>query len=164
MNSWRPFGSCNNLRGTDGTAFKPNVKDSDTLYVFETMLCKIFKFQNDDSVTKSSKLRGIKSKRFYLTPDNYNRELPNACHCWEDSLDDCPAVQLNIRFCGVADHLMNLIASTPYFFPYKSELQVNTSQEVPLDYTYENYGTFVDVEPVSYKIYNFVLVLIRKIQ
>lgn len=98
---------------------------------------------------KSVTIKGIDTIRYYATDDNFARIPENICHCKEDNFDKCPADLLNLNNCGVAKGLMDMLISSPYFQPFPENLK-NTTIKAPLPSTYENYGTFVDVEPVSF--------------
>nr|AUG84553.1 sensory neuron membrane protein [Tyrophagus putrescentiae] len=140
---------CNELRGTDGTQFHPNVKESDTLVVYESMLCRTIKFKK--GLTNQSP-HGIDTLRFYAIEDNFAKSTENECFCYEDNVEDCPAGLLNLKNCPPADAAhVSILASNPYFQSNPSLLKDSGIESLVKkeDLTLENYGTILDVEPYT---------------
>nr|AUG84551.1 sensory neuron membrane protein [Tyrophagus putrescentiae] len=150
---WNNVGPCNDIKGTDAVQFKPFLTEQDHLYAFEPMICKSFKLVHDPKVMQSTSIKGIDTIRYYATDDNFARIPENQCHCTEKNFDLCPADLLNLNNCGVAKGMMDMLVSSPYFQPFPENLR-NTTIHAPLPMTYENYGTYVDVEPLTGVVLN----------
>lgn len=149
MKAWKPNSTCNLMRGTDGTEFAPYY-DSEPFFIFEPNGCQSLQVANDESVMPSRDVHGISTRRFFPKPrDQATRE----CFCMEESLDECPEGTLNIKSCGeeFAKLDLNVILTSAYFLG-NPELLNETSLEPPENFTVDNYGTFLDVEPVRFII------------
>jgi len=143
---WKPNGICNDIHGTDGTQFHPNVQRYDHLWTFEPTLCRSFKFVHPEHETPT--VRGITTMRFHVADDNFRKTIKNHCFCLEDNQDDCEQGMININLCTGQE--VDLIASTPYFM-YNPNMRESLSLKAQLPLTVENYGSFLDVEPVRSK-------------
>lgn len=117
------------------------------------MLCKSFKFSHDSNVMKSISVKGIDTIRYYATDDNFARSSANMCFCTEKNLDMCPADLINLNNCGASKGLIDMLVSTPYFFQFEKNLK-NSTMKAPLTMNYENYGTFLDIEPLTGVVLN----------
>lgn len=148
QNAWNSSGHCNKIKGTDAIQFKPFLTENDIIYAFEPMICRSFKFAHDPKVMKSTSVKGIDTIRYYATDDNFARSSENMCFCNEKNLDMCPADLINLNKCGASKNVMDMLVSTPYFYPFTENLK-NTSMKAPLTMNYENYGTFLDIEPLT---------------
>lgn len=96
-------------------------------------------------------VKGIPTKRFVLTYENFAATEQNECFCLEDSFAKCPAGLLNIRKCTTAQDA-EIIVSAPYFYTNPSLLRTaNLQMNKP--FSLEEYATILDIEPVS--VYNF---------
>ena len=144
---WNNPGSCNDIKGTDGSQFKPSITEYDVIYAYEPLVCRWGKLIHDSKVMPSVDHRGIDSIRFFASDDNFARSEQNRCYCVEDSYDDCPANLINMKRCGFAKGVMDMLISAPYFQPFP-EILNSTSIKPPLPLNYLNYGTYLDVEPV----------------
>lgn len=150
---WNKSGSCNDIKGTDAVQFKPFLTENDVIYAFEPMLCRSIKFAHDPKVMKSVSVKGIDTIRYYATDDNFARTVENMCYCTEKDLDMCPADLVNLNNCGASAGIMDMLVSTPYFYPFTENLK-NTTMLPPLPMSYENYGTYLDIEPLSGVVLN----------
>ncbi len=146
LSVWNATGTCNDVHGTDGTQFHPDVKKEDTLYVFEPMLCRTIKFKNG---LTNQEIKGISTLRFYAVDDNFERTKENECYCHEPDHNDCPAGTLNLRKCSPAKEANIDIISTQPYFKNNRDILNQTGLKPPKELTQENYGTVLDIEPVS---------------
>lgn len=112
------------------------------------MVCSSFKFAHNPNVMKSVSVKGIDTIRYYATADNFARSSANMCFCTEVNEDMCPADLVNLKKCGASKGLMDMLVSTPYFYPF-FENPKNTTLKAPLPMNYKNYGTFLDIEPLT---------------
>jgi len=70
--------TCNALKGTDGAQFPPDVKKSDTLWVFNTLPCRSLYFNYVDT----EKIEGIRTLQFGVPADGANvNKTSNVCTC-----------------------------------------------------------------------------------
>lgn len=147
MPTWNDTGSCNAIRGTDGTQFHPDLAPEDILYAFEPMLCRSLKFKHG---LTNQQIKDIGTLRFYTVDDNFARSDENKCYCLFEEETDCLAGTLNLRQCPPASTPVpaNIIASSPYFMN-NLDLYKESGLTAPLPMTQENYGTILDLEPVS---------------
>lgn len=151
MNAWKTNSTCNELQGTDGTEFKPFITASDELYVFEPSSCLSLKMINDENILKSEKVKEIPTIRFFPAPrDKETQE----CYCHEKNLTECPSDLINIKSCvenfKIID--LNILISSPYYF-HNPNLQNLIDLKIPESFTLKNYGTYLDVEKVKYKLF-----------
>ncbi|XP_054159977.1 uncharacterized protein LOC128958187 [Oppia nitens] len=144
-----PNGECLQLRGTDGTFFGPDVSENDKLFAFDPSVCRSVAviFQ------KESEVKGIPTLRF-VAPNNffgaakYHKE--NSCYCLRKDVNDC-----NIEGVLELSHCMRqtaggpLLLSWPYFLNGDESLKRNIKLQPPKDVTFDNYGTFIDIEPTT---------------
>lgn len=146
LSVWNATGTCNDVHGTDGTQFHPDVKKEDTLYVFEPMLCRTIKFKNG---LTNQEIKGISTLRFYAVDDNFERTKENECYCHEPDHNDCPAGTLNLRKCSPAKEANIDIISTQPYFKNNRDILNQTGLKPPKELTQENYGTVLDIEPYT---------------
>jgi len=82
--------TCNQLKGTDGQQFPPNVDKNERLWIFNTAPCRsvFLDFQDEE------KIEGISTYRYVVPLDGVNvNKTMNFCACEE--LKNCPECSVN---------------------------------------------------------------------
>ncbi|CAG0920708.1 unnamed protein product [Notodromas monacha] len=136
-----PENSCNRVRGTDGTVFKPFIKKTDRLNIFDTNTCRVLYMEYVQKI----KHRGIEGYRFTL-PEfqlaNHTVNPDNVCYCYPDDSNCLGAGIINLVSCM----RVPVYLSMPHFFQGADEyfLAVDGLMRDP-----EKHTTFIDVEPLT---------------
>lgn len=140
------YSTCNILRGTDATQFKPGLTGDETLWMFEPQLCSMFFAKN---TMPNVKVKDIDTIRFVIQNENFAKSEENYCKCVEEKHDDCRGGILNIKNCLSANPAEFLV-SPGYYYDQPEYLNfTGLSKIIDLkEVTMENYGTILDVEPV----------------
>ena len=143
---------CNMINGTDGSAFHPTVTRDETLYVFNTDLCRslFLDYEHDSEVQGIPTLKFSVPQRFFKSPLN---EPTNVCFCTQPD-------KLENKLCQI-DGILDIskckggapiILSAPHFFEGDRELLYNVSGLRPEK---EKHETFLEIEAVSSFARNF---------
>lgn len=110
------------------------------------MLCRTVKLRNG---LTNQEVKGISTLRFFAVDDNFAASKENECFCLEDEQKYCPAGTLNLKHCEPAKTANIDIISTPPYFKNNLEILKDTGLVPPKELNQENYGTLLDIEPVS---------------
>lgn len=148
---------CNTINGTDGSSFHPQVKRSETLYIFNTDLCRslFLDYEMDSSVRGIPTYKFVVPRRFFQAPAN---EPENECFCTQKAgLSD-----LLCRTDGILDISKcrkgaPIVLSAPHFYNGDPALRANVSGLRPNKLRHE---TFLEIEPLT----GLVLNAARRIQ
>jgi len=138
--------TCNAVKGTDGSAFHPQVTRDETLYVFNTDLCRSLFFEYE----RDSKVRGIPTykysvpDRFYKAPAN---DKANACFCTSEFGLADPLCKID----GILDvskckNGAPIVISAPHFYQGDPLLRMNVSGLYPQK---DKHETFLEIEPLT---------------
>ncbi|KAI2802542.1 cd36 [Blomia tropicalis] len=151
-----PKGHCNDIRGTDGTQFHPDISSDERLTVFEPMLCRSIvlsrRFMPDEPEIINVQHESIDTLRFVASESNFAHSPENRCYCYESDENDCKAGFLNLRSCPPAsDYNVDIIATQPYFLTNHELIKGSGLDRLikSKDITLEKYGTFLDIEPYT---------------
>jgi len=143
---WREGkGSCNAIRGTDGSVFHPGIAKSETLYVFSRDLCRSLPLVFKEEVT----MNGIPGYRFVPRWDAFAdaRENPdNLCFCAEGSQPGQPGCSspsgvFNMSACQYDSPVM---LSWPHFFQADPQLLTTVEGLEPKE---ADHQFFLDIQP-----------------
>ncbi|CAG2168048.1 unnamed protein product [Oppiella nova] len=144
--------TCNKLKGTDGTMFKPDLKKDDVIYAFEPQLCRTvyFDYWKESEVQNIDTLRFRVPKRYSENP-NINKD--NTCYCIRDDIKkQCSRNGLlEIAHCQRRSIGAPIVMSSPYWNNGDDSLlkQFNVEIKPPKERNDDNYGTYLDIEPMT---------------
>lgn len=117
---WWSGDKCNEIKGTDGFIYKPNIKKSDILHVFNRDFCRSIPLKFDKEITDP---HGIPGYRFVPTSNAFGtpKENPdNACYCNNPGgCPDVPSGVFNVSICQFGSPVM---LSWPHFFQADTKL------------------------------------------
>ncbi|XP_053212123.1 platelet glycoprotein 4-like isoform X2 [Panonychus citri] len=144
---WIENSTCNNIVGTDGSAFPPNVKKNSKLEIFTTDLCRSFPLVYKEKV----KVKGISTYRFVIPPEAFygpEKNPENKCFCINPDPKTCNHNGLlDISSCR---QFAPLVASSPHFFQADDDLY---NAIIGLDERKaDRYQTYLDIEPITGKV------------
>ena len=99
-----------------------------------------------------SKVRGIKTLRYYTPKESFESPLqyrPNSCYCLKKNINECFTNGiLKISHCLRVSRGAPVIISSPYFMGGDQHLRDDIKLIAPKPLTFDNYATYIDVEPV----------------
>lgn len=110
---WKEGSQCDRPVGTEGIFFKPNMKNTDTVQLFNRNFCRSIKFVYQKDVVQEG--TGIKGKRFVPSPDTFESgfKFPdNKCFCLRGSCRGVPSGVFNMSECQYGAPIM---LSFPHF-------------------------------------------------
>lgn len=147
LNIWDEPGSCNELSGTDGSMFKPNLTIADKVTTFEQISCRKYELRadpNESFVTEN----GLSMIKFKLHPDNFVRGSDNLCYCHKTE-EYCylGSGVINVKNCPWTEG-HDVVVSRPYFMG-NERLRERTRVPMPDPFHSEDYETRIYVEPVG---------------
>jgi len=138
---WWSGDYCNQITGTDGFVYKPEVEKSETLYIFNRDLCRSLPLEFHSEMTDSN---GIPGYRF-VPPSNVfgtPEENPdNKCFCNSPSGCNVPSGVFNVSICQFGSPVM---LSWPHFFQADSKLLDDVEGLKP---DKEKHQTYLDMQP-----------------
>lgn len=141
--------SCLQFRGTDGTFFGPDVSPNDRLYAFDPSVCRsiYLVFQRESEVKGIPTLRFVAPKEFFGAAKHFPQ---NSCYCLRKDVNDCDKDGLlELSHCLRQTGGAPVVLSWPYFMDADRRLRDdNMRLQGALPLTFDNYGTFLDIEPV----------------
>jgi len=149
--------TCNQLLGTDGSAFHPKVKRKETLYLFNVDLCRslYLQYERDASVRGIPVYKFAVPDKFYKAPAN---EPDNACYCTSEEGMRSPLCTtdgvLDISTCKKG---APIVLSSPHFYNGDLSLFQRVHGLKPEKRFHE---TFLEIEPIT----GLVLNAARRIQ
>lgn len=139
-----PFWSgdkCNEIKGTDGFIYPPNLKKSDTIFLFHRDICRSLPLEFQEEVAGEQGLDGYR----FVPPSNVfgtPKENPdNACFCNVPRGCATPSGVFNISSCQYGSPTM---LSWPHFFQADPKL---VSSVVGLKPEQGKHQLYVDVQP-----------------
>ncbi|XP_074651843.1 platelet glycoprotein 4-like [Tubulanus polymorphus] len=142
LSFWRtPY--CNRIQGsTDGTMWHPFIDESETLYIFNSGVCRSFYIKFDSRV----QLKGVDLLRFVqpasvyanatINPDNIGFCMPDDGHCLDSGV-------LNVSHCRQG---APVFMSEPHFYNAASKY---IDAIIGIHPNKENHATRIDVEPYT---------------
>lgn len=139
---WWSGDSCNELKGTDGFIFPPNLSKNDRIHVFNRDLCRSLPLEFEREITDDN---GIPGYRFVPPANVFGtpQENPeNACFCNNpDGICDTPSGVFNVSACQFGSPVM---LSWPHFFQASPKLLKDVEGLSP---NKEKHQFSIDVQP-----------------
>lgn len=143
LNFWKS--TCNNLKGTDGQFFHPNIKKGEELDIFAPDLCRSLAIKYQRTVS----LRSIELYRFGIASSFFepiDSSEKTSCYCMKKGT----AKQRFCKLRGITDasscRNKPIVLSTPHFFNGDPQLLSGVDGLNP---SAVDHDTFIDVEPMT---------------
>ena len=108
---WNAQGACNDIRGTDGSLFKPGISEDDVIYIVDRDLCRSLPLVFEERVVDAAS--GIPAMRFAPPSNVFSNTAPeNACFKGGPE-DKTPSGLFNVSSCQFGSPIM---LSWPHFY------------------------------------------------
>jgi len=139
---WWSGDKCNELKGTDGFAYPPNLSKSDKIYIFNRDLCRSIPLEFSQEIVDPNDIPGYR----FVPPANLfgtPQENPdNACFCNNpNGICDTPSGVFNVSACQYGSPTL---LSWPHFFQADQSLRDAVKGMKP---NKDKHQFYIDVQP-----------------